>query len=713
MRRSRPSRDLGHAAGPWLVVATVLGSIAAGRDEPAGGRPAPPQGLAGARTRADVHGDPLPTGAVARFGTVRHRQETPIWQIVYSPDGRLVATEGDDPEVRIWDGRDGRLIRRIDVGPALIRALAFSPDSRTLAIASYRIDRERAGYVVDVTYAEAATGTQIVRGPWPEQDSVGALAISPDPAVLATGTAGGTLRLRDAQDGRELARFLVDRREIRRLAFDRRGDRLAALSRHEQDRRREVRVDVVDVRNRAVLRVIPDLRWGERLTLSPEGRLVCVSERYQVQCLDAGSGQPVPIGQIWGEDVAFSADGRLMADFHWPKVDVHDVATGATVAAFEGPGSHPTAWALSPDGATVAASGGPTTLHLWEIATGRDRLAVRDAHSEPVRCLTFTPDGRTLITGADDRTVRLWDAATGAQRKVLQLAGRPRTLTLSPDARLLIVGAEDNGWVFTWDLAGPDKAAILLDRFNAEGHPLGLRYSPADRSILIAWSDGRLLEGDTRGGKLREWKPARFAQDSAIERSVANRFRSGVTFAGGSRIGVVGREKGLKVVDLVAGRPLWDHADATIVAASSDGKTVAVALQADDPYYQRESFLVMSREEEARVRRPPRIGPERPGATIVLLDGEAGKERLRVPVPEATVWGLAFAPDGKTLAVTCDTDGNRARIRLFQAATGGPVRALSAPPISGPGLAFSPDGSRLAAAMADTSVLLWDLRPGP
>src|SRR5262249_1665540 len=148
----------------------------------------------------------------------------------------------------------------------------------------------------------------------------------------------------------------------------------------------------------------------------------------------------------------------------------------------------------------------------------------------------------------------------------------------------------------------------------------------------------------------------RFVEDSAIESMVANRFRSGVVFGGGSRIGAIGREKGLKVADLGSGRPLWDHADATIVAASSDGKSLAVALQAEDPYYQPESFMIVGPDRNL-ARRPPRIGPEPPGATIVLLDGEAGKERLRVPVPEATVWGLAFSPDGKTLAVTCSGDG--------------------------------------------------------
>lgn len=729
MMRSQAASLPGCVAGLFLLV-MLPGAIAAGGDEPPGGRPASPARpagpgpAAGDRARLDRCGDPLPPGVLARFGTVRHRQETPIGQIVYSPDGRLVATDGDDAEIRIWDGRDGRLIRRIDVGEAVMRVPAFSPDSRTLAVARYRLDRDRLGYVVDVTYAEAASGTQIVRGPWPEQDSVSALALSPDLGLLATATTGGTLRLRDAQDGREAGRFLVDRREIRRIAFALRGRRLAVLSYDEGNRGRERRVDLFDVRRKEaervipdlkekdMVRVIPDLDAGARIALSPEGDLVCICDRYQIDCRDAGTGQPARIGHLWGEDAAFSAIGRQVFTFQWPKVTVTDVPTGQTVGSLEVGGSRPTAWAVSPDGATVATSGGPTALHFWDVSTGRDRLAIEDAHSEPVQCLLFSPDGRVVITGSDDRTVRLWDAASGAQRKVLQLAGRPRTLTVSPDGRRLIVGAEDNGWVFTWDLDGGPKPVILLDRFNEPGYPLDVRYSAADRKILAAWSDGRVLEAQGQGGKLKERKPAKFIEEPALELSVANRFRSGISFAGGTRIGAIGRDRGLKVADIGAGRQVWEYAEATIVAASPDQKTLAVALQAEDPYYQKESFLIVGPDRFSTPRRL-RVGPDRPGATIVLLDGAAGKERLRIPIPEAIVWGLAFSPDGKTLAVTCGRDGARGRIRLLPVANGGVARVISTPAISGPGLSFSPDGSRLAVAMADTSVLLWDLRPGP
>jgi hypothetical protein len=92
----------GHAAG--LVIAAVLSSIAAGQDAPPA-RPAAPS--AGTQRRADRHGDLLPPGAVVRLGTVQHRQETPIEQIVYSPDGSRLATAMADTSVLLWDPRPG------------------------------------------------------------------------------------------------------------------------------------------------------------------------------------------------------------------------------------------------------------------------------------------------------------------------------------------------------------------------------------------------------------------------------------------------------------------------------------------------------------------------------------------------------------------------------------------------------------------------------
>ena len=81
----------------------------------------------------DAYGDPLPERAVARIGTVRLRQPSEVCSVVYSPDGKLLATGGRWDGVRLWDSTTGKALRFLPtVGGQGTFYLAFSPDSKTL-----------------------------------------------------------------------------------------------------------------------------------------------------------------------------------------------------------------------------------------------------------------------------------------------------------------------------------------------------------------------------------------------------------------------------------------------------------------------------------------------------------------------------------------------------------------------------------------------------
>src|SRR5262249_30403178 len=54
--------------------------------------PAPVAAQAGPRPAVDRYGDPLPTGAIARFGTLRFRQGSMVGAVTVSPDGNLVVS---------------------------------------------------------------------------------------------------------------------------------------------------------------------------------------------------------------------------------------------------------------------------------------------------------------------------------------------------------------------------------------------------------------------------------------------------------------------------------------------------------------------------------------------------------------------------------------------------------------------------------------------
>jgi WD40 repeat protein len=56
-----------------------------------------------------------------------------VVELAYSPDGKLLASGGDDSKVRIWRVGDGQLLRTLDHDGHHVYAVGFSRDGRYLA----------------------------------------------------------------------------------------------------------------------------------------------------------------------------------------------------------------------------------------------------------------------------------------------------------------------------------------------------------------------------------------------------------------------------------------------------------------------------------------------------------------------------------------------------------------------------------------------------
>src|SRR5262249_46310947 len=61
----------------------------------------------GRKPMTDAHGDPLPRGAIARFGSARWRHCGIIYASALSPDGKMLATAGKD-SVMAWSLDTGK-----------------------------------------------------------------------------------------------------------------------------------------------------------------------------------------------------------------------------------------------------------------------------------------------------------------------------------------------------------------------------------------------------------------------------------------------------------------------------------------------------------------------------------------------------------------------------------------------------------------------------
>jgi WD40 repeat protein/transcriptional regulator with XRE-family HTH domain len=91
---------------------------------------------------------------------------------------------------------------------------------------------------------------------------------------------------------------------------------------------------------------------------------------------------------------------------------------------------------------------------------------------------------------------------------------------------------------------------------------------------------------------------------------------------------------------------------------------------------------------------------------IGLLDPVTGRKLRTITVPDGSVRGIAFSPDGRTVAAASVTT-----VRVWDVATGRKRRGFTGHPYP-EAVAFGPDGRTVAAAGLDGLVRVWDVATG-
>jgi WD40 repeat protein len=370
---------------------------------------------------------------------------------------------------------------------------------------------------------------------------------------------------------------------------------------------------------------------------------------------------------------------------------------------------------------------------LTEAATGKP---LRSLPGPGVRVLAsdFSADGTRFVMVGDDETARLCETAMGKELRRFRAPDAVRTAALSPDGKLVAVGTA-GGRLRCWDAAAP---AAPVEPEQTPIHAVA--FAPGARAVATLERGAVRLWAPASSRQLKLWR-----EEQGHFTSLAFAPDGGLLALGGARLAGVAPRGLVRLVDPDTGREVrtLELPGERVLAFTFLGEGGLATLTADGTVWLWDQAGKQRREFATGVKAVQRAAFSSDGRLLAcsadpgpveVWDTSAGHRLRRVGKPQLPpgafagvggfgqpwrgvnadrVRGLAFAPDGRTLA-TVDEAG---RVRIEELASG-QVRAQFTPrdkaaaaPKGAIPLAFSPDG-RLLAVGVPGGVGIWDVATG-
>ncbi len=580
------------------------------------------------------------------------------WAVTISHTGQYWAAGSRRGEARVWR-EEGKLLHLAwQAHTDTVRALAFSPDERTLATGSWdgsiKLWNIESGALLWTSWFS---------------DNVECLSFSPDGHTLVSGGDDATIQFWDATSGIHRQTLFGQNGPVFALAWSPDGSLLASGG-------------------------VEGIRLWEHPFMQSETSVRRLSGHTN-----------------WVLGLAFAPDGRTLASGSWDAtVKLWDVGSGSVRQTLTGHIDRVRAVAWSPDGHVLASCGFDHTIWLWDIDRGCYRMGLH-GHTAGVYDLAFTPDSRSLLTSSEDGTVRMWEVERGQCVYILQgYAVSLYDVAWSPDGTRL-ASAGSNTLVTLWEGEGLTPPRPLRGHHSLV---FGVAWSPDGTQLASSGLDNTVRLWDATTGEIQLT-----LQDPD---HVNTLFFGVAWSPDGTRLASASYQRGIHVWEATTGtrqwvglaqptrirRVIWSP-DGTQLASCGDDGSICLWSASDGTKFaqlQGHRGIVMSVAWSPDGTRLASGGGSRGSGELVIWDTQSGECLQTLSEPNAIVNTLAWSSTEAVL-LSGGSDGGihwwdtlRWKCLMFRQEHQGAIQSLS----------VRPDGRRLASCGDDNTIQIWDVQ---
>lgn len=356
--------------------------------------------------------DPHAAGQAHSYLTLQAHVAT-VNAVVFSPDGKQLASGGEDQTVRLWEPTRGQLIRTLRGHLQRVIAVAFAPDGARVAAACQ-------DHKVRVWHLPSKTMIGVLHG---HNQDVKGVAFSPDSETIASCSSDQTIHLWNVRTGQSRAILRGHTALVRWVVFSPDGTVLASTS-------SDSTVRLWDARSGELLQILPYRGSVWTVAFSPDGQTLAYGGTARTICLwHRQSNEQTLLLQghdHWVTSLAFTSDGRrLVSGSGDGTARVWNLQTGEAIHTLRQHRSWVYGVAIAPHDTLLASASNDQTVCLWALDSGQLRHVLH-GHTDEVISVAFDPRPSALpllCSGSSDETLKLWDAERGICLETLRAPG--------------------------------------------------------------------------------------------------------------------------------------------------------------------------------------------------------------------------------------------------------------------------------------------------